>query len=131
MTASDNTKALIASLVQLAFADGEVDTMEAAHIQLLAAQAGIDAGEFDRICAQPSYYLSRSPIGMEDKRDLLAHLIAFVSFDLHIADEEQTYCEQKARELGLRAEAVAEVFATIRSKGGTLPMEEIRAAIGT
>ncbi|MCF8258872.1 MAG: TerB family tellurite resistance protein [Flavobacteriales bacterium] len=127
MIASDTTRALVASLVQLAFADGKVDSMEAAHIQLLAAKAGIDAGEFDRICAQPSYYLTRSPIGLEDKRTFLAHLIAFVSFDLHIADEEQAYCEQKARELGFSAEAVAEVFAAIRSR--TLPIEEIRSVL--
>lgn len=129
MIPSDTTKALIASLVQLATADGNVNPIEAAHIQMLAAKSGIDPGEFDRICAQPSFYTSRSPIGFDDKRAFLAHLIAFVSFDLRIADQEKEYCLQKATQLGLMPEPVQIVFEQIHANGGTLSIDTILASL--
>lgn len=129
MIPTDTTKALLASLVQLATTDSELAQMEAAHIQMLAVKNGVDPGEFDRICAQPEYYVSRSPISFVDKRDFLAHLIAFVSFDLRIANEELDYCVEKARTMGLNTDSVKGIFDRIKANGGTLALEEIKAGI--
>jgi hypothetical protein len=129
MIPSDSTKALIASLVRLATTDGHVATEEAGHIQLLAFKNGIDPGEFDRICSQPEYYLSRLPVSHNEKLDFLAHLIAFVSFDLRIAAEEKDFCIAKARKLGLDTASVEAVFAQIDANGGALSLERIREGL--
>jgi len=126
MIPTDGTKALIASLVRLASSDGHIAMEEAGHIQLLAVKSGIDAGEFERICKQPEYYLTRLPVSHAEKLDFLAHLIAFVSFDLRIAEQEREYCISKAQKLGLDLSAVESVFQEIAANGGTLPLDRIR-----
>ncbi|MBI1287248.1 MAG: hypothetical protein GC178_06680 [Flavobacteriales bacterium] len=123
MTA-DETKTMLALLVQLAKADGTVDLKEDFFIKLFAHNNSVDPGEFDRICRSPEMY-ARNLGSLTDKEDVFVRLCSFVYFDMKADDAELEWCRNVGRQLDLSATKVDEVISTIQTSDAPLSVQEL------
>lgn len=125
---SEETKTILALLVQLAKADGIVDLKEDLFIKLYAHNNSMDPGEFDRVCRSPEMY-SRSLSSIQDKPAVFAKLCSFIHFDMEAAEAELKWCAKVGRDLDLGGEKVDSVIGVIQGKDAPHAYEEILALI--
>jgi hypothetical protein len=124
----EETKTILALLVQLAKADGVVDLKEDLFIKLYAHKNSVDPGEFDRVCRSPEMY-TRSLSSVQDKPAVFAKLCSFVHFDMEAAEAELAWCAKVGRDLDLGAEKVDSVIEAIRAKDAPHSYEDILGLI--
>lgn len=124
----EETKTMLALLVQLAKADGVVDLKEDLFIKLYAHKNSVDPGEFDRVCRSPEMY-TRSLSSIQDKPAVFAKLCSFVHFDMKAAEVELKWCENIGRQLDISSSEVDSVIGAIRNSDAPLSFEQISELI--
>jgi len=125
---NEETKTLLALLVQLAKADGVVDLKEDLFIKLYAHNHAVDPGEFDRICRSPEMY-ARNLSVISDKGAVFAQLCSFIHFDMKAAEAELNWCQNIGRQLDLSSEKVEAVIGAIRNSESPLSYEKLLGLI--
>ena len=121
---NEETKTVLALLVQLAKADGVVDLKEDLFIKLYAHTNSVDPGEFDRICRSPEMY-ARNLSVISDKEAVFAQLCSFIHFDMDAAESELAWCQNIGRQLDLNSEKVESVIGAIRNSKTPLSFQTI------
>lgn len=121
---SEETKTILALLVQLAKADGVVDLKEDLFIKLYAHKNKVDSGEFDRICRSPEMY-SRNLSVISNKGAVFAKLCSFIHFDMKAAEVELAWCQKIGGQLDLNTDKVEVVLEAIRNSENPLSYEEL------
>ena len=121
---SEQTKTILALMVQLASSDQNISVREDMFIKLYAHNHGVDSGEFDRICRSPELY-TRSLSAISDKDRVFAHLCSFIHFDLKAEEVELEWCSDIGKRLDIEASKVDSVISEIRNSAVPLKIEEI------
>jgi hypothetical protein len=125
---NEETKTVLALLVQLAKTDGVVDLKEDLFIKLYAHTNSVDPGEFDRICRSPEMY-ARNLSVISDKEAVFAQLCSFIHFDMNAAESELAWCQNIGRQFDLNSEKVDSVLDSIRKSEGPLSFQSLSELI--
>ena len=121
---SEETKTVLALLVQLAKADNVIDPKEDLFIKLYAHKNSVDPGEFDRICRSPEMY-ARNLSVIADKEDVFVQLCSFIHFDMDAAESELVWCKNIGKQLDLNSEKVDAVLEAIRNSSVPLSFQQL------
>ncbi len=128
--ANEETKTILALLVQLAKADGVVNLKEDLFIKLYAHNNAIDPGEFERICLSPDMY-ARNLSSIVDKGGVFAQLCSFIHFDMNAVETELAWCQKIGMQLDLGSAVVEQTINAIRESKSPMSLNQQTELIKT
>ncbi len=128
--ASEETKTILALLVQLAKADGVVDIKEDLFIKLYAHNNAMDPGEFERICLSPDMY-ARNLSSITDKEEIFVQLCSFIHFDMSAVETELAWCQKVGMHLDLGSAVVEQTINAIRESKSPMSLNQLTELIKT
>lgn len=106
----------VLSLLSIAAADGNVDDDEIQCILKIAIQKGVSVDEFKRVVQRPESVKFTPPESIQDRIELIYHLVIVMMVNGEIDDTEFFRCKQFAETLGFNHSIIDNMVKTIIEK---------------
>lgn len=104
-------KGLIAHMIKLANADGQIDPRELIFVQSIALKLQLTAADVQDVVSSPDRHLSSAPYQGEEQLPSLFYLLSLMTIDLNVDDGEKQYLRSSAYKLRLSSTQVDKAVA--------------------
>ena len=104
-------KGLIAHMIKLANADGQIDPRELIFVQSIALKMQLSSLDVQDVVSSPDRHLSSAPYQGEEQLPFLFYLLSLMTIDLNVDEGEKKYLRSSAYKLRLDAATVDKAIA--------------------
>lgn len=105
----DENKSLLAALIKVAKADGNVDFQENMNIMLIRQRMNISNEDFKYILENVDRLDVRAPYTQTEKVDHMYRILTMMKMDMNANDEELAICKEIIKDFGYKEEKAVEL----------------------
>ncbi len=127
----DTEKALIANLIRVAKADGELDEQEVLLIYNLAHKKGLSKDDLEQLIVNLEQHSANTPEGEAEKIKFFYHLLNMSVVDLDVKEVELELLKSIGEQMGLDADKVSKAIGFVQENLETdLSPEQLEGLLG-